>query len=78
MCEVRFIASLDSNSLMTIDTVHNFHVLFGQFVRHLCEMPMEFLHPLKKKIKAVLIFAVTVFIYCRPTRGRFSLIDLEF
>lgn len=60
MCEVRFIAPLDSNSLMTIDTVHNCHVLFGQFVRHLYEMPMEFLHPLKKN-KAVLIFAVTVF-----------------
>lgn len=45
-------------------------------------MPMEFLRPSKKKkkkkIKAVLIFAVTVFTYCRPTRGRFSLIDLEF
>lgn len=54
MCEVRFIASLDSNSLMTIDTVHNFHVLFGQFVRHLCEMPMEFLHPLKKKLRLFL------------------------
>lgn len=60
--------------------MHNFHVLFGQFVCHLCEMPMEFLRPSKKKkkIKAVLIFAVTVFTYCRPTRGRFSLIDLEF